>query len=644
MSATGDTEADIKYFVEHKYQSKVLIEEQRERFGPRLRELVLAMQPSSIVDARAALGTAVVFLAGVDIGDSTVDDLLTDANVASWTAGLLRQGTPIGTVENHIGRLERLLRAKRELPGRIRVQESNATPVQGYTDDEMATLKAAAVAASVHAVRGFAASIGLGRLDVESGTFTNMDGCWWLVHRNGTRERVLPLVAELADAWGDGRVRDGDVDAFRVVARDLGMNVDRHLVGHTFRRCAFELRMPTPEVLSSFKIAASSIESVRHAWQPIDLSTPDVIEMLRGRADAACAPVSTAHVAPRPPSSGGTKDKRVTKKSKPSRNEAKRLAAEYAERIERPEPLSEALRLLLEDYEPLQLAPDEWAAVRPVFIEVMGRCSYIKGEAAFKRNRAALAGLLAWSHRQHRSLAIASVLSYQMIDAYWADGLDGMQETTRSDYRSRLRNIAERVNPSLESPVSASTGHRSVRPGYTEAEEAAIIRVVVRQRRSETRRKACVIVGLSGGGGLDALDLRHVYRHTILDRGEAGILVEVGGKRPRTVAIRRDYEQLVRIGIEGLEPNEHVLRYTGSDAANPVGRMLEDVERFHDTPHIDVSRLRSTWLCWLMSQPVPIRVVLQAAGLKSARTLTDLLPTVPTFEGDVEWLRDGSAK
>ena len=43
-----------------------------------------------------------------------------------------------------------------------------------------------------------------------------------------------------------------------------------------------------------------------------------------------------------------------------------------------------------------------------------------------------------------------------------------------------------------------------------------------------------------------------------------------------------------------------------------------------DVPHIDAARLRTTWLAELMGEPVPLNVLLAAAGLRSARTITDL--------------------
>jgi hypothetical protein len=289
----------------------------------------------------------------------------------------------------------------------------------------------------------------------------------------------------------------------------------------------------------------------------------------------------------------------------------------------------------------VEVASPVWSAIRPVFLEAITR-GQIGGVESFKKHRVVIAGFLAWLHEQHRPLDIATVFTYETIDAYYVAGLQGMEDSTRNEYRSRLKGLARKLNPGIESPIPASAGHVSVRPGYTTVEEAAIMRVALRQRRDEARRRTCIIVGLSGGGGLDSVDIRHQHAAGIIDRGDDGIIVEVAGPRPRTVIIRRAYEPLVRAGLVGLRPSQLVLRNSGREKTNPVGRVIDDIESFDDTPAIDVARLRSTWLSWLMSEPVPLRIVMQTAGLKSARTLADLLPHLPAAGDDLGWLRDGS--
>lgn len=49
---------------------------------------------------------------------------------------------------------------------------------------------------------------------------------------------------------------------------------------------------------------------------------------------------------------------------------------------------------------------------------------------------------------------------------------------------------------------------------------------------------------------------------------------------------------------------------------------------------VAVNRLRATWLVALMCSPVPLAVLLRAAGLRSARSLVDLLSHCPAADDE----------
>ena len=639
-TATGDTWAEIVDHVDN-YRSEVLSDSQHDRFGPRMRELVLAAQPLSRVDARAMLGSLALMLADTDLGDCTVDESLSDANVAAWSNRVSSKRSSMRTMTNHVGRIARLQRVLRGLPGRIRKYGSGRLRPAGFSDEELLELVGAACGRGEHAARGFAVALGLGRLDVVSGTFTNEQGQWWLVQQNGSRQWVLGIVGEVAGSLGDCRVRDGDVAAFRAAASAAGIHVDVAKSRQTFRSLALDIAIPARQLLDGFALSFSAIESVLVHLGAVDVTAADVQAQLRGPKVAACALATTAHAATRPPSSGGSRERRMAKSRKVSYAAVQRLAAQIREQATQPTSLPDNLQQLVDTYEPIDLTTATWSAIRPVFLDVITR-GQIRGIESFKKHRVVIAGFLAWLYEQHRPLDTSSTFTYQTIDAYYIDGLTGMEDSTRNDYRSRLKNLARKLNPGLESPIPASGGHVSVRAGYSTAEEAAIQRVALRQRRDEVRRRVCIIVGLAGGGGLDAIDIKHQHTSGIIDQGDDGIIVHIAGPKARTVVIRRSYEDLVRAGLEGLRASELVLRNSGRNTTNPVGLALDKAESFDDTPNIDVSRLRSTWLSWLMCEPVPLRIVLQVAGLKSARTLADLLPHLPASENDLGWLRDGS--
>ena len=232
-------------------------------------------------------------------------------------------------------------------------------------------------------------------------------------------------------------------------------------------------------------------------------------------------------------------------------------------------------------------------------------------------------------------------MAFAAIDDFCSAVVDEVEPRTLNDYRSRLRQIAAASNPGHLNPTTGLVeGYRKVRPGYSRSEEAAIRRVALRQRSTLKRRQLCTIVGLCAGAGLDANDLRYVERAHVDDRGEDGIWVTVVGLRPRLVVVRREYEDIVRAALEDVKDDQRLLGLKET-RKNRVGDITLTIQNF-DAPPIDAARLRTTWLAWLVQRPVPLAVIMQASGLQSARTLSDVLDYVGSVEMDAAVLRDGA--
>ncbi|WP_395153817.1 hypothetical protein [Ilumatobacter sp.] len=313
-----------------------------------------------------------------------------------------------------------------------------------------------------------------------------------------------------------------------------------------------------------------------------------------------------------------------------SRRASQRKAKELIHKQLHPDPLPPALQQRLVEYTLSGVDDMTWAAVRPVLIDVMQH-SHIVGEASFGKHLGVVAKYLAYRHTNVMSLAIPDAFNIRQIDHYYLNAITDAQQTTRNDYRSRLTNIAKRVNAGSGAPLTTPTiGRRSVRPGYTSIEEAAIIRCSLRQSSRVVRRQLCAIVGLCAGAGLDSTDLRHLESQHIVDHGQDGIEVTVAVGRVRTVFVRRRYEELVRIGIEALSSGQLVLG-EHADRRNITTGIIARAD-LYDAPSPDASRLRSTWLTWLLTQPVPIQLIMQAAGLQTARSLTELIAQLPDVD------------
>ena len=328
-------------------------------------------------------------------------------------------------------------------------------------------------------------------------------------------------------------------------------------------------------------------------------------------------------------------------KRRPSAAAMKRRVAELNEQSASPTPLPPAAAEFVERYRLKGCNDDEWSQVGPVLRELLGRAGYVSKESI--KNHCHTAGsYLLWRFQNGLTLTVTDVMTHEAIDAYIAAIGDRYVGRTANDYRSRLHSLASRTNPGIAAPTCTTPGYVTVTPGYTATEEAIIRRTAERQRNAGARRSLCAVVGFCGGAGLTSQELSHTPVGMVDDRGdEHGIFVNIGGERPRTVVVRRDYERLVRIAIEGRTPGQPLLgRVVGRGGISSDA--VEKAEVFDDCPRIDGRRLRTTWITWLATRAVPLNVLMAASGLTSARTLTDIVAALPKVDA-TEHLRGGAS-
>lgn len=325
--------------------------------------------------------------------------------------------------------------------------------------------------------------------------------------------------------------------------------------------------------------------------------------------------------------------------SKISRREIQRQIA--AANIDTsPDELAKELGDMLDTYQPTGTTQAEWDNVRDVFVDTM-RAAQIRGAESFKKHLGVVARFLLWRANEHQPVVFPDVFNQVDVDRYYMHGING-SDKTRNDYRSRLTNICKRVNPSPDAVLLAPPmTHRSVRPGFTDAEMRQIRLSVTRERSRLVRRQLCAVVGLCAGAGLSTTDLRALTVDRIVDHGVDGIEIRIPGPAARTVWVREEYEDLVRTGINDMAGSQLVIG-SSENRKNVAGNLVARAG-LHDCPHFDASRLRSTWLTWMMTRPVPLQVILYASGLKSARTLTELLDHLDSSDLDASTMRTGMA-
>lgn len=322
----------------------------------------------------------------------------------------------------------------------------------------------------------------------------------------------------------------------------------------------------------------------------------------------------------------------MTRPARPPRRSAaaaRRLVQQNTSRAEGP--VRPDVAAAVAAYRPHTLDQRTWTLVEPV----VGRTlhgSTVTGPESLRKHITHLALFYGWAHHQGLPLEVAT-LTRPHIDAYISTGMPQSSAKSRSDRRARLRRIADRLHPD-QAVRGAAIARPAVKPPYTSAEMATIARTALEQSEP-TRRRLCLCVGLGAGAGLASTDLRHLRRGDIDDRGAAGLYVTVRSPRARTVPVLTSYELHVRVGLHGLAADDLVLGMP-VDARNLAARAVDDAVLLDDCPHIEQSRLRHTWLAVMLSSRVPLRTLLAASGLQSAKTLTDLLEHLPPDDSAAE--------
>lgn len=310
---------------------------------------------------------------------------------------------------------------------------------------------------------------------------------------------------------------------------------------------------------------------------------------------------------------------------KGSRAQTKRLTAALLSAHSTTAPaLPDRLEVVLATWQPRAdlLEPSLWPHVRDLAHEIMRR-SQFRGEENFTKALRAVTRHLGWCFLQGYEMTIDSTLTVTAIDRHTREMLKTYAKSSGSKMRSQLTSIAREVSLSPDAPIKGKKiEHWSVKPPYASADVHSILRCIELVLEPRTRARLQTAAALGLGAGLDTRDLFNMTRSHISDLGEDGICIDVPGPRPRRVWLRHECESLLRSGIERLSRNEPILgRALHKDS---VRDLYESIQPLGDGPRVQQGRLRNTWIATLMTEPVSLWTILNAAGLTGARTLADI--------------------
>ena len=320
---------------------------------------------------------------------------------------------------------------------------------------------------------------------------------------------------------------------------------------------------------------------------------------------------------------------------------ARRARAELvSQRTGDPDPLPESLEAMLTNWSPRILTAEEWKQSRPLTTRILRR-SAIRGRQKFEKALRVVAQYVTWSRQAGYDQDEVRLLSSRVIEEFIARGLPAAEESSRATARSILRSIATHAGLSPDAPVKATPiAHWEISPPYQAHEIATFRRRIelITDRRIRRRVRTAFALGL--GAGLEARDLRDLTRAHVDDLGDDGIRIDVPGERPRTAWLRQDCEDLLREGIGNLTRNEHILGRPNAGKDILVD-LYDNARSLRGDRKIQQRRLRNTWIATLMCEPIPLWTVMRAAGLTSARSLSDLAQFLEPI-GDTAITRGGT--
>lgn len=315
--------------------------------------------------------------------------------------------------------------------------------------------------------------------------------------------------------------------------------------------------------------------------------------------------------------------KDLKRNKRPSKAAVARLRAEVESRPKNDE-LPAEVAAVIKAYVPARVSDTTMEKVRPFLVDAI-TASSLRGKESVRKHCNHITQLACFALKRGLPLEVTALLTTTFIDEYIRVEMTEETEHNRAERRRRLLALARTANAGPYVPPKLTPiAHSSVKPCYSPAELAVITRAARVQPTAARQRDLAIVVALSGGAGLDSVDLRDLLTDHVEDLGEAGICIHVQGPRPRVVVLRRAFESLLRDALKGM-PAGRLLIGRKQDRRNTAARATERAA-LHNVPHIEPARLRATWLADLMTDSIPLAVILQAAGLKSPRTLAELQP------------------
>lgn len=246
----------------------------------------------------------------------------------------------------------------------------------------------------------------------------------------------------------------------------------------------------------------------------------------------------------------------------------------------------------------------------------------------------AATGLTLWAWQTAGlPLERAVIFRRHTIERFVAEGLAHYTNSGRTTRRSQLLRMAEfLLGPKVMPPRMRPIGLPEALAPYTHGQMASFKSWAATQSPHDRRVNAEVLLSLGFGAGLAAREITNL-RVGDIHLDDHGVLVEIGGDRPRTVPLLHEWESaLIAFVKEHRSTDWAFLPGRTKAYKNVITNFIYWSGTTEETPQ--TPRMRSTWIVHHLTGGVHVVPLLRAAGVQSLEALARYVKYVPDVGPD----------
>ncbi|MHB1709908.1 MAG: hypothetical protein ACYCV7_00670 [Acidimicrobiales bacterium] len=220
------------------------------------------------------------------------------------------------------------------------------------------------------------------------------------------------------------------------------------------------------------------------------------------------------------------------------------------------------------------------------------------------------------------------LLHPSVIERFIVVGAKGLSPAGRRTLRTNLRFVAACLERG-RCPSPTPLPRELAKIPYTDAEIASYLALASTQPTPARRHRATGLICLGAGTGLTGADLRSVRGTDAMARS-GGVVVAVGGRRPRVVPVLSRYHGPL-LASASFAGEGSLIGGTDPHRKNVTTPLVSSLSGGLDLPRLSTARLRATWLA-ACAEAIGLKAFMEAAGITCTQRLGDLVAGLPDLD------------